>query len=167
MWGATTTQYSGYMQGRYFNPRTPCGVRLRVPPKLWDFRNFNPRTPCGVRPGCAVALPGPPGHFNPRTPCGVRRSNMVASLAGLGISIHAPRVGCDAQDFPFLLGSDVFQSTHPVWGATRRRYATGCTLTFQSTHPVWGATVSRMMCSGDSSTFQSTHPVWGATVAYG
>ena len=33
----------------YFNPRTPCGVRLRLT-RLSDQRlNFNPRTPCGVR----------------------------------------------------------------------------------------------------------------------
>ena len=78
----------------YFNPRTPCGVRL--PPlergrRLW---NFNPRTPCGVRHngftleltlvefqsthpvwGATRAIQpwlDGPTHFNPRTPCGVR-----------------------------------------------------------------------------------------------
>ena len=34
------------------------------------------------------------------------------------ISIHAPRVGCDAPVQPHILPAPVFQSTHPVWGAT-------------------------------------------------
>ena len=36
------------------------------------------------------------------------------------ISIHAPRVGCDDIPGPGVLGNCVFQSTHPVWGATRQ-----------------------------------------------
>ena len=34
------------------------------------------------------------------------------------ISIHAPRVGCDAVDARFYAILHTFQSTHPVWGAT-------------------------------------------------
>ena len=79
----------------------------------------------------------------------------------------------------------VFQSTHPVWGATRLLPVERHPLRFQSTHPVWGATrdaaalhsspaisihAPRVGCdrlrpvnkSGYPS-FQSTHPVWGAT----
>ena len=44
--------------------------------------------------------------------------------------------------------SYVFQSTHPVWGATHATpaYRMGKRL-FQSTHPVWGATAEiRDMC---------------------
>ena len=36
-----------------------------------DFSSFNPRTPCGVRRRLPQRGPVPPG-FNPRTPCGVR-----------------------------------------------------------------------------------------------
>ena len=56
--------------------------------------HFNPRTPCGVRPDVAKAL-GSNGDFNPRTPCGVRPCRPGAYYAGIRISIHAPRVGCD------------------------------------------------------------------------
>ena len=78
----------------YFNPRTPCGVRLLSYAALklalifqsthpvrgatrWSAgktrcaANFNPRTPCGVRLGCWLRQRRA-GHFNPRTPCGVR-----------------------------------------------------------------------------------------------
>ena len=102
-------------------------------------------------------------NFNPRTPCGVRPvmcSNRVQWLS--------------------------FQSTHPVWGATRKSQGpepsnqlisihaprVGCdlsphslgfsSLTFQSTHPVWGAT-RKAFTIGQIPEFQSTHPVWGAT----
>ena len=78
--------------------------------------------------------------FNPRTPCGVRRcifcvlccirlfqsTHPVWGATGPGwsavddgqISIHAPRVGCDAAYTAISSGSSIFQSTHPVWGAT-------------------------------------------------
>ena len=35
-------------------------------------------------------------HFNPRPPCGVRHDLTPRALYHLPISIHAPRVGCDA-----------------------------------------------------------------------
>ena len=58
--------------------------------------NFNPRTPCGVRRETGAT--GPQGeNFNPRTPCGVRPPH------------------CTSSGSPAL-----FQSTHPMWGATRR-----------------------------------------------
>ena len=38
-----------------------------------------------------------------------------------------------------------------------------CRRTFQSMHPVWGATLKRFALSSITSLFQSTHPVWGAT----
>ena len=36
----------------------------------------------------------------------------------LVISIHAPRVGCDRGITVVEIPQDIFQSTHPVWGAT-------------------------------------------------
>ena len=80
-------------------------------------------------------------HFNPRTPCGVRPLTI------------------DQGDY-----FNIFQSTHPVWGATvwaARLLA--AYRKFQSTHPVWGATSNTSMI-GFKVGFQSTHPVWGATM---
>ena len=34
------------------------------------------------------------------------------------VSIHAPRVGCDPQRSRLWSRITMFQSTHPVWGAT-------------------------------------------------
>ena len=60
---------------RYFNPRSPCGERL--PGLLHQFLsvNFNPRSPCGER--LRSRLRGArPGYFNPRSPCGERRQEI-------------------------------------------------------------------------------------------
>ena len=60
----------------------------------------------------------------------------------------------------------LFQSTHPVWGATTTNHhqKRGAEV-FQSTHPVWGATRSVVWLIYVKK-FQSTHPVWGATGSF-
>ena len=171
-----------------FNPRTPCGVR----PRGWTVtampKNFNPRTPCGVRQSAAPhsqtrstfqsthpvrgatsarrSRARSRSHFNPRTPCGVRRLFPLANpTAGL-ISIHAPRAGCDGGGQCRWEITKVFQSTHPVRGATKRALAAIIGhIIFQSTHPVRGATGAEIK-SADDGGFQSTHPVRGATIGY-
>ena len=82
----------------------------------------------------------------------------------------------------------LFQSTHPVWGATGLVDSIPTIIQFQSTHPVWGATVMignielaeiisihapRVGCDRAlealgvfTKEFQSTHPVWGATSSF-
>ena len=82
--------------------------------------------------------------------------------------------------------SRVFQSTLPVWGATREEVSSSFTNWFQSTLPVWGATEPQSTLwslfsvsihaprvgsdwlwgrrQGRIEGFQSTLPVWGATL---
>ena len=127
----------------YFNPRSPCGERRRLAAstetpclfqstlpvwgatsggydekhpanrisihaprvgsdkhyRLYAARqcDFNPRSPCGERPSTRP-WPPRPGYFNPRSPCGERHNLVIA----------------DPGKLPF-------QSTLPVWGATRLR----------------------------------------------
>ena len=100
------------------------------------------------------------------------------------ISIHAPLAGCDHKHSLRKKGEQLFQSTHPLRGATtinRRdmfkndfnpRTPCGVRLyffsqtfdidKFQSTHPLRGATC-RLLSSRLSILFQSTHPLRGAT----
>ena len=80
-------------------------------------------------------------HFNPRSPCGERRSDGIGSI------------------FKFS-----FQSTLPVWGATRKGNNRRSSHIFQSTLPVWGATFLTKVIIIIYRIFQSTLPVWGATV---
>ena len=80
--------------------------------------------------------------FNPRSPCGERlHSQTDETKFQITISIHAPRVGSDSRTSALRTVRAAFQSTLPVWGATRITRSTFMTATrFQSTLPVWGAT---------------------------
>ena len=80
------------------------------------------------------------GDFNPRPPCGGRQYLICFLSDCFAISIHAPRVGGDGNGVLNGLGALSFQSTPPVWGATRGLAFTVSGYTFQSTPPVWGAT---------------------------
>ena len=79
------------------------------------------------------------------------------------ISIHAPRAGCDNQAFVSTGAQDLFQSTHPVRGATCRssRQQSRCC----HFNPRTPCGVRQSMITGwvGNVKFQSTHPVRGAT----
>ena len=93
----------------------------------------------------AVGPGGGRAYFNPRSPCGERPRR----ASGVGMILP-------------------FQSTLPVWGATKASNAQELVLEFQSTLPVWGATpIYGLICTSYVSIFQSTLPVWGATSAAG
>ena len=150
----------------YFNPRTPCGVRRRdhggwrcgesisihAPLAGCDYTarsfttantHFNPRTPCGVRPGEFPTDGAEIPDFNPRTPCGVRRHVRGLHAHRPGISIHAPLAGCDLLSANLRGLPVVFQSMHPLRGATSAISWLCTAAAFQSTHPLRGATCSR------------------------
>ena len=107
-------------QGRrlvYFNPRTPCGVRLKYNCTRLGVTVFQSTHPLrgATTPirhlqqyvlisihaplaGCDApshALATHSSHFNPRTPCGVRRLPQGSRIGTNQISIHAPLAGCD------------------------------------------------------------------------
>ena len=118
--GATIPTLHSRRVTAYFNPRTPCGVRL-----IWTLHNctpagisihaplagcdhwlgllrykdpnFNPRTPCGVRRSTIRSRSAAAANFNPRTPCGVRPARTASCTL-----------------------ARVFQSTHPLRGATAK-----------------------------------------------
>ena len=95
MRGATTAPQIRRHLPRYFNPRTPCGVRRRRNCPALTSAHFNPRTPCGVRRGIETLFKDSAANFNPRTPCGVRLGRVQPVSFFRNISIHAPRAGCD------------------------------------------------------------------------
>ena len=57
-------------------------------------------------------------YFNPRSPCGERHHFRLGHQPRRQISIHAPRVGSDANEGERTRIDELFQSTLPVWGAT-------------------------------------------------
>ena len=110
-------------------------------PLSFETLDFNPRTPCGVRPSSLSAHKFRRSYFNPRTPCGVRRASFSNQLVRVTISIHAPLAGCDVISAAQSAINWLFQSTHPLRGATRDVLQLRIAILFQSTHPLRGATL--------------------------
>ena len=125
--------------------------------------------------------------FNPRTPCGVRLGETCALDAAEEISIHAPLAGCDLFIGLHLLMVPLFQSTHPLRGATSQHSISSCRwsdfnprtpcgvrpgcVRFQknsvsiSIHaPLAGCDDPDPDPDPDPPVFQSTHPLRGATI---
>ena len=103
----------------HFNPRAPCGARLRSfsYPEIIDiFQSTRPVWGATCR---ALSAPWPARHFNPRAPCGARPGVARHKSPARNISIHAPRVGRDPKLSEHCQSAFRFQSTRPVWGATK------------------------------------------------
>ncbi len=107
--------------------------------------------------------------------------------AGIKISIHAPRVGCDSMRLIIhgTLGVDFnprtpggvrhssirqiqpithqFQSTHPGWGATRAKKLHQGIIKISIHAPRVGCDKINVPPKSKEPKFQSTHPGWGAT----
>ena len=161
--GCDVSLTSGPAPPRYFNPRTPHGVRLNGEQYeiiVYDISTHAPLTGCDSYPTPACCTNT---NFNPRTPHGVR-----------------PRT------WRLQRRSSGFQPTHPSRGATLNFAKIKITLIFQPTHPSRGATCYRMKAVFDaphfnprtphgvrpsarvracpaSGPFQPTHPSRGAT----
>ena len=101
-----------------FNPRPPCGGRLR---QCWverEMQEFQSTPPVRGATRNGAPAPGAGPHFNPRPPCGGRLTSICWPCCASRISIHAPRAGGDPPPrFEWRSGWR-FQSTPPVRGAT-------------------------------------------------
>ena len=146
----------------HFNPRSPCGERLR---RKWKPATYDPfqstlpvwgaTTP--PRPqrqslqfqstlpvwGATAPMSSPGDlakNFNPRSPCGERQL-----CTKMGVTAHR------------------FQSTLPVWGATDvlRDHIQRCEISIHA--PRVGSDPCGAAQERDGARFQSTLPVWGAT----
>ena len=121
-----------------FNPRAPCGARPGIRGTKSDDRvsihaprvgrDFQDRLCFG---GCRVSIHAPRVG---------RDAFKVLSLSAIVVSIHAPRVGRDMIS-DFLLQRDSCFNPRAPCGARPTTRLTRCaTARFQSTRPVWGAT---------------------------
>ena len=147
----------------YFNPRAPCGARRTARRAILAVRGFQSTRPVwGATPAFAAAHVRQ-RHFNPRAPWGARLGQTVGGVTYYNISIHAPRVGRDDEDdWPRMQAWPI--SIHaPRVGRDSGRLSLSLPLyLFQSTRPVWGATKGASLPASNDG-FQSTRPVWGAT----
>ena len=117
VWGATTGWRAKTPPTRHFNPRTPCGVRQEYISRsaaFFGFQSTHPVWGATRSSGRDAGAEGISIHA-PRVGCDWLRTGSGPMQV---ISIHAPRVGCDESVIACRLDGIVFQSTHPVWGAT-------------------------------------------------
>ena len=145
MWGATSPAPWTLTPAFYFNPRTPCGVRqVRYVSNL-DTSVFQSTHPVWGATQGPAGQQGPKGIsiHAPRVGCDLPRTSLMwrmssisihaprvgcdaglptQPVAGHKISIHAPRVGCDYANIGVMSRGKIFQSTHPVWGATAQKW---------------------------------------------
>ena len=100
---------------------------------------FNPRTPCGVRLNKMFGLP-PILKFQSTHPLrGATLCDRFRHRRG-AISIHAPLAGCDARQIPLCLRPEDFNPRTPCGVRQRYAFASDAHDLFQSTHPLRGAT---------------------------
>ena len=150
----------------YFNPRTPCGVRLIRPQRCrsrWTFQSTHPLRGATLNSASKGAIL----QFQSTHPLRGATAFISPLLAFFIISIHAPLAGCDqslrrlrpqARNFnprtPCGVRPVPYMETPPPLNFNPR---TPCgvrqalrtdkilTLRFQSTHPLRGATESIFM----------------------
>ena len=99
-------------------------MRGATPIRRWRCarsRYFNPRTPCGVRPTPRLR-PRRGSTFQSTRPMRGATDDGAFLRAQNGISIHAPHAGRDIDAFKKLAGVQEFQSTRPMRGATFHFY---------------------------------------------
>ncbi len=140
MWGATTAGAC----------RLPCGSISIHAPRVGrdllgdavhaDDDDFNPRAPCGARPARPARIGCRNVYFNPRAPCGARLVEAGGRTCYLSISIHAPRVGRDADRGNHKEVGRNFNPRAPCGARPCFFLAVRQAAQFQSTRPVWGAT---------------------------
>ena len=132
VWGATVLQSEACWTGVHFNPRSPCGERPWVSQVPNATKDFNPRSPCGERQ-IREKHDGCQSNFNPRSPCGERR--LPPPLRPPARDFN-PRSPCgerrNAYGYDYNVDTE-FQSTLPVWGATRIRLS--CTARVRHFNP--------------------------------
>ena len=143
--GATFSRLRSLRRKRSFNSRTPGGVRPQRTRYVYASADVFQFT----HPGRGATRPrlfGRGRHpcFNSRTPGGVRHRRGGQGRREQGVSIHAPREGCDSLKISTSYPRSQFQFTHPGRGATSVADIRTYQCKFQFTHPGRGATTEEI-----------------------
>ena len=102
----------------YFNPRTPCGVRLARPAAMTGCAGFQSTHPLRGATSSSTRMRGT-GTFQSTHPLRGATIPPSETVVRMAISIHAPLAGCDESTILSISRLLEFQSTHPLRGATR------------------------------------------------
>ena len=142
MRGATHRRLLGLPLFGNFNPRTPCGVRPCKSHCRTGRGNFNPRTPCGVRPRHCRAETRKRLFQSTHPLRGATREDALFAIRK-AISIHAPLAGCDFRKARFRPRGEYFNPRTPCGVRHETVRIIISARLFQSTHPLRGATTLR------------------------
>ena len=130
---------------KHFNPRSPCGERLRGAVHSFSAYPISIHAPRVGSDPTGGDVRGIPGPFQSTLPVWGATTSSVFIAFSSSISIHAPRVGSDSggqgkRPQPHILISIHAPRVGSDWSAWARELAE--LQEFQSTLPVWGATRS-------------------------
>ncbi len=161
VWGATAALHGNGHRALDFNPRSPCGERpLPLPASAWRVIFQSTLPVWGATGGVGVTCISQ--RISIHAPRVGSDAEQECGGAVNHISIHAPRVGSDTVWDARTSFPDDFNPHSPCGERPVMTDLMVNELIFQSTLPVWGATLV-----GDGhfigGRFQSTLPVWGAT----
>ena len=149
---------------RYFNPRTPCGVRQNLAllcRLLSTFQSTHPMR--GATSGREISIHGVLISIHaPHAGCdGEEKDDIIEKIK---ISIHAPHAGCDRILLTIWTSKRSFQSTHPMRGATKEfLHSLWNNPNFNPRTPCGVRHDIRDVVRAIKEQFQSTHPMRGAT----
>ena len=163
MRGATRAESRIYLLGCYFNPRTPCGVRL--------IEKSCESTPIDIsihapHAGCDAKIEAQGREFQAfQSTHPMRGATAITTIYYIIIiiSIHAPHAGCDFFSSNYTLEDIKFQSTHPMRGATFGRAMIDSNGDDFNPRTPCGVRPLEQQQTLESLRFQSTHPMRGAT----
>ena len=169
----------------YFNPRAPCGARLKNSTASRGIVLFQPTRPLRGATGATVArhtlnvisthapLAGRDwlcsswslgwGYFNPRAPCGARLAATCVTDAGR--SYFNPRAPCGARHTDGVtVYSVLYISTHaPLAGRDQVMKLVGSGAEISTHAPLAGRDIRSKRRNTQRRTFQPTRPLRGAT----
>ena len=123
-----------------FNPRSPCGERLftaSIFRSMLEISIHAPRVGSDIRNGNIVY---DTELFQSTLPVWGATCRRIPGRRNHFISIHAPRVGSDRVDSLHNVSVGHFNPRSPCGERRQRRRLCHSSFSFQSTLPVWGAT---------------------------
>ena len=123
-----------------FQSTHPLRGATRIRPPQWAVPQFQSTHPLRGATSWNTPQECHCLHFNPRTPCGVRPVNNGEISAAEAISIHAPLAGCDSGVRLVDISKLYFNPRTPCGVRRGVENLANLGAVFQSTHPLRGAT---------------------------
>ena len=118
VWGATIDAGIEILMSLVFQSTRPVWGATKEPFTVSSRGIISIHAPRVGRDGYQRPMPRHRGHFNPRAPCGARRIPSPCKNSQRNFNPRAP-CGARRRRHHQRQREDQFQSTRPVWGATR------------------------------------------------